>query len=307
MRFLAVGNANIDVTTFIERIPDQDEAIDALATIMSSGGSASNFALAVARLGVEVSILASLGDDPLGKIYLRTMEQGGVDTSQLKVAEGRRTGLVVIINVLGQSRRMIESPGANEDLTPMDIMQRDDLIRSADEVHMASVRVPIARAVLELREGVSWDPGMRILSKSREECWKLLSNVGKIFLNEKEAMLLSGEKDPEEAARKIAREGTDEVLIKMGPKGSLALVEGSICYVKAIPVSIVDATGAGDVFAAAYLVARAKGFSPHRSVRLASSAAALKISRPGTAYGLPMWDEITVMEFISYGKGGDGC
>lgn len=307
MKLLAVGNANIDVSAFIERIPDQDEAIDALAATMSAGGSASNFALAAARLGAEVSIIASLGDDPLGKIYLKTMEQGGVETSLLKVAEGRRTGLVVIINVLAQSRRMIESPGANEELTPMDIMERSGDIRSADEVHLASVRVPIARAVLDVRKGISWDPGMRILSKSREECWKLLSSVGKIFLNEKEAMLLSGEKDPEEAARKIAREGPDEVLIKMGPRGSLALIEGSMCHVKAIPVNVVDTTGAGDVFAAAYLVSRAKGFPPQKSVRLANSAAALTISRPGTMYGLPVWDEIAAMEFISYGKGDDEC
>ncbi len=73
MRFLAIGNANIDVTAFIERIPDQDEAIDALAATMSAGGSASNFALAAAKLGVDVSVIASLGDDPLGRIYLKTM------------------------------------------------------------------------------------------------------------------------------------------------------------------------------------------------------------------------------------------
>ncbi len=307
MRFLAIGNANIDVTTFIEKIPDQDEAIDALAATMSAGGSASNFALAAARLGVEVSVIASLGDDPLGKIYLRTMEEGGVDTSHIKIAEGRRTGLVVIINVLGESRRMIESPGANEELSPVDIVERSELIRSVEEVHMASVRVPIARAVLEVRKGVSWDPGIRILSKNRDECWKLLSGVGKIFLNEKEAAVLSGERDPETAARKIGKEGPEEVLIKMGPRGSLAWVEGSLCHVKAVPVNVVDTTGAGDVFAAAYLTSRAKGFSPVKSIRLANSAAALTISRPGTAYGLPVWDEIAAMEFISYGKGDNEC
>ncbi len=307
MKFLAVGNANIDVTTFIERIPDQDEATDALAATMSAGGSASNFALAAARLGVDVSILASLGDDQLGRIYLKTMEEGSVDTSHIKIAEGRRTGLVVIINVLGESRRMIESPGANEELSPMDVMERGQLIKSVDEVHMASVRVPIARAVLEIRGGISWDPGIRILSKSRKECWELLGGVSKIFLNEREAFLLSGERDPELAARKIGKEGPDEVLIKMGPKGSLAWVEGSICHVKAVPVNVVDTTGAGDVFAAAYLTSRAKGFPPKKAIRLANSAAALTISRPGTTFGLPVWDEIAAMEFISYGKGDNEC
>ncbi len=302
MKFLAIGNANIDVSVFVDRIPDQDEAVDALAATMSAGGSASNFALAAARLGMDVSVIASVGDDSLGKIYLRTLEEGGVDTSQVKVAEGRRTGLVVILNVSGESRRMIESLGANEELSPMDIMNKGDLVRAADEVHMASVRIPIARAVLEVREGISWDPGLRILSKNRDDVWKLLPRVGKIFLNLKESELLSKEKDPREAAKKIAKEGPDEILIKMGPKGSLAWMEGEFYFVKAIPVNVVDTTGAGDVFAAAYLTARAKGFPPRKAIRLASAAAALTISRPGTAYGLPVWDEIAAMEFISYGR-----
>lgn len=143
----------------------------------------------------------------------------------MKVAEGRRTGLVVILNVSGESRRMIESPGANEELSPMDIMNKGDLVRAADEVHMASVRIPIARAVLEVREGISWDPGLRTLSKNRDDVWKLLPRVGKIFLNLKESELLSKEKDPREAAKKIAKGGPDEILIKMGSKGSLAWIE----------------------------------------------------------------------------------
>ncbi len=303
MKFLAVGNANIDITVFVDRIPDQDEASEALAATIGAGGSASNFAMALARLGVDVSIISSIGDDPLGKIYLDTLEREGVDISQVKVVEGRRSGLVVILNVLGESRRMIESPGANEELLPEDIMGKKDLFEAANVVHMASVRIPIAEAVIKVRSGVSWDPGSRILVNNRGDVLRLLNGVSRIFLNLKEAKILSGEEDPYKAARIIAQEGPKEVFIKMGAKGSLAWIDGNICFVKAIPVNVVDTTGAGDVFAAAYLAARAKGFSPEKSIKLANAAAALTISRPGTSYGLPVWDEIVAMEFISYGKG----
>ncbi len=305
MKFLAIGNANIDITVFVDRIPDQDEASEALAATISAGGSASNFAMASARLGVDASIISSVGDDPLGKIYLSTLEREGVDISQVKIVEGRRSGLVVILNVLGESRRMIESPGANEELLPEDIMSRRHLLEAADVIHMASVRIPIAEAVIKVKSGVSWDPGSRILANSRNNVLKLLNGVDRIFLNLKEAKILSGEDNPEKAAQKIAQRGPKEVFIKMGAKGSLAWIDGSLCFVKAIPVNVVDTTGAGDVFAAAYLAARAKGFSPGKSMRLANAAAALTISRPGTSYGLPVWDEIVAMEFISYGKGAD--
>ncbi len=306
MKFIAIGNANIDITVFVDRIPDQDEASEALAATISAGGSASNFAMALAGLGMDVSIISSVGDDPLGKIYLHTLEARGVDISHIKIAEGRRSGLVVILNVLGENRRMIESPGANEELLPSDIINRRDLLKAADIVHMASVRIPIAETVIKEKEGVSWDPGSRIIMNNREDVWKLLNGVERLFLNLKEAKMLSGEENPERAAHMIAREGPKEVFIKMGARGSLAWIDGEKCFVRAIPVNVVDTTGAGDVFAAAYLAARAKGFPPGKSIRLANAAAALTISRPGTSYGLPVWDEVVAMEFISYGKA-DNC
>ncbi len=303
MKFLAIGNANIDITVFVDKIPDQDEASEALAAIIRAGGSASNFAMASARLGIDTSIISSIGDDPLGRIYLGTLEREGVDINQVKIVEGRRSGLVVILNVLGESRRMIENLGANEELLPEDVMRRKDLLEAADVVHIASVKIPIAEAVIKAKsEEVSWDPGSRILTNNKEDVLRLLNGVNRIFLNLKEAEILSGKGDLEKAAQKIAQKGPKEVFIKMGAKGSLAWIDGSICFVKAIPVNVVDTTGAGDVFAAAYLAARAKGFSPGKSIRLANAAAALAISRPGTSYGLPVWDEIVAMEFISYGK-----
>ncbi len=300
MRFVSVGNANVDITVFVERIPDQDESVPSLAATVTSGGSASNFALAASKLGAKVAMIASVGNDTLGELYLKSMREGGVDVEHVKVVDGRRTGIVVVLNVLGESRRMIESLGANLELSPKDIMEREEVLRVADEVHMASVEVPIARAVTELTKEVSWDPGTRVLRKNSYEVWNLVKRVKRIFLNAKEAKLLSKEEDLVEAAKKIGREGPDEVIIKKGSGGAIAWADGELIDVKAIDVKVVDTTGAGDVFAAAYLVARHRGFEVLRSIRLANSAAALKISRPGTTLSLPSWDEIAAMEFISY-------
>ncbi len=300
MRFVSIGNANVDITVFVERIPDQDEAVPALAATVTSGGSASNFALAASKLGAKVTMIASVGDDTLGELYLRRMRDGGVDVDHVKVVDGRRTGIVVVLNVLGESRRMIESLGANAELGPKDIMEKEEVLKVADEVHMASVGVPVARAVTELTKEVSWDPGTRVLARNHYEVWNLLDRVKRIFLNSKEAKILSGEDDLVEAAKRIGREGPDEVIIKKGSGGAIAWADGELIDVKAIEVKVVDTTGAGDVFAATYLVSRHRGYDVLRSIRLANSAAALKISRPGTTLSLPSWDEIAAMEFISY-------
>lgn len=302
MKFVAIGNANIDIKIFVERIPNPDESIDALAASVSAGGAASNFAIAAAKIGVESQIIASLGSDNLGRIYLETLKRCGVDTSSVKVVEGIRTGLVVILNVLGEERRMIESSGANEELTPSDILDRRDVLISADEVHMASVRPEIAESVLEVRKDASWDPGMRIIRRHRDKIWSLISKAGKVFLNEREAEALAGESDPLACVTRIAGRGPNEVIVKMGSRGSLAWVEGETYEVSAIPVKLVDTTGAGDIFAAVYLKARERGYGVEDCLKLANAASAIKVSRPSTVDGMPNWDEIQTMSIMFYGK-----
>ena len=301
MKFVAIGNANVDIKIFLEAIPRQDESLEALAITMSAGGAASNFAMAAAKIGIESYVIASLGDDELGKFYLDALRRGNVNTSYVKIVEGVRTGLALILNVLGEDRRMIQSSGANEELSPSDILERKQLIFSADEVHMASVRPEIAESVLEMR-GASWDPGMRMILRYKREIWSLLGKAGKIFLNEREAQELSGERDPIDCAAKIAREGPKEVVIKMGSKGSLAYVDGETHRVEAIPVKVVDTTGAGDIFAAVYLKARRRGFSIDDCLKLANAASTIKVSRPSGIDSMPTWDEIQTMKLIFYGK-----
>jgi ribokinase len=301
MKFVAIGNANVDIKIFLETIPGQDESIDALAITMNAGGAASNFAIAAAKIGIESYIIASLGNDELGRFYLEALRKGNVNTSYIKVVEGVRTGLALILNVLGEDRRMIQSSGANEELTPSDILERRELISSADEVHMATVRPDIAESVLEMREA-SWDPGMRMIAKYKRKIWSLIGRAGKVFLNEKEAQELSGERDPIDCAVKIAKEGPKEIVIKMGSKGSLAYVNGEIHRVDAIPVKVVDTTGAGDIFAAVYLKARRKGFSIDDCLKLANAASTIKVSRPSGVDSMPTWDEIQTVKLIFYGK-----
>lgn len=297
-----MGNANVDIKIFVERIPSPDESIEALAATVNAGGAASNFAMAAAKIGVESYVIACLGDDDLGRIYLEALRRCRVNTSGVKMVEGIRTGLVVILNVLGEDRRMIESAGANEELTPSDIFDRRELITSADEVHMASVRPEIAESVLELRRDASWDPGMRMIRRYRERIWSLLGKTGKVFLNEREAEALSGETDPVAGISKIAGKGPNEVIVKMGAKGSLAWVEGETYRVDAIPVKVIDTTGAGDIFAAVYLKARRRGYDVGECLRLANAASAIKVSRPSTVDGMPSWDEVQTMRLMFYGK-----
>ena len=117
---------------------------------------------------------------------------------------------------------------------------------------------------------------------------KGLACVGILKANASEARLLSGEEDPEQAARFLAGLGPREVIVTLGSKGSLVLVEGRMQRIPSIPiVDVVDPTGCGDTYIAGYLDRRLDGEDPERAAKFATALAALKLRTFGPFRGRP--------------------
>ena len=302
MVVLSVGHANVDLTLFVREIPAPDSDVRALATMIGSGGAASNFAIALSRMGEEVAVLAIVGDDLLGELYMRSMREAGVDVSHVKVVRGEITGLVTVINEVGKQRRMISTPGANARMTPDFIEEKREVIESAELVHVASLEVENAEAVARIRKDLSWDPGVKIARLGAERLREVFSSTRRLFVSRVEARVLTGEEDPRSAAEILSSMGPEEVVIKLGREGAASLISGEFMVVEALRPMVVDTTGAGDVFDAAYTVARRRGYSPESSLKLANSAAAIKLSRPGTTRGIPNWDEVVTVACMFYGE-----
>jgi len=292
VEILAVGNANIDITVFVECVPEPDEDVDVTSAVVGVGGSASNFAVACSRLGAKSAILAVVGDDPLGRYYLEEMAKRGVDTRLVRIGSGVTTGFVVIINELGKQRRMLRARGANLLLNGEVLQEASPDIKRAEVLHASSVRLRIARKLGEIRPGFSWDPGWRAVTESRQEVLELLNKVGRLFLNELEAMKLSGEENVVDAAMALSERGVPEVVVKRGSRGALVCLEGRVLEAPALRVKAVDTTGAGDVFDAAYTVARLRGMTPQQALRAANVAAGLAVTKAGATEGIPSWNEL---------------
>ncbi|WP_342765536.1 carbohydrate kinase family protein [Vulcanisaeta sp. JCM 14467] len=108
---LSMGNLNLDIYIKTDAIPRPDESVDAYETYMGGGGSAANFSVAVARLGLGSRFLGSVGNDQFGDMLIRELESEGVDTRFIKRVSHERTGTVVVIVGLDGSKRMIRYPG----------------------------------------------------------------------------------------------------------------------------------------------------------------------------------------------------
>ncbi len=293
-RIVAVGNANVDIAVFLSEIPGPDEDVDAESASLGVGGSASNFASTCALLGEETSIVAVVGDDPLGSFYLEKMAQRGVDTGLVEVRAASETGFVVILNVAGSQRRMIRYRGANLLLADDVLRRRSEVLRSAEVVHTSSVRPAVVRTLVEMGLGLSWDPGWTAVSRYREEALELMKTgqVLRAFFNEKELRALTRSGDLRKGAASIHEMGVEEVVIKRGGAGSAALTFKTWYEAPALRVRAVDTTGAGDVFDGAYTVARLRGLSPEEALRAANFAAGRTVEVPGAVKGLPLWNEI---------------
>jgi ribokinase len=296
MRITAIGNANIDITLFLEEMPGYDEDILADDIIFGPGGSASNFAAASSHLGAESFLIACVGSDLFGEVFLKEMKAHNVSTEWIKRIREERTGTVVVIQERGRQRRMITMRGANSRLGTLDFSEFLPLLRSSDVVHISSVYEDVVSGVLKVYRGISWDPGIKIVRKMGRRIIDYLSGVKRLFMNIKEAELVF---KGEDEVKKISKEV--DVILKMGSRGARAYVEGRVYEQKAVEAKAVDTTGAGDIFDAACTIALLRGMDVNSSLKLANAAASIKIAIKGTQSGLPSWKEALDVTAKFYG------
>lgn len=295
MRVTAIGNANIDITLFLDEMPGYDEDVFAEEIIFGPGGSASNFAAASSHLGAESFLIACVGDDLFGEVFLNGMKIHNVSTEWIKRVKGERTGTVVVIQERGKQRRMITMRGANSMLEMLDFSEFLPLLRSSDVVHVSSVNEEVVSRVLQAYKRISWDPGIKIIKKIGKGVKNYLPGVKRLFMNIREAELVFREEEIKRISEDV------EVILKMGEKGARAYVKGELYEQRAVNARAVDTTGAGDVFDAAYTVAVLKGMDVDSSLKIANAAASIKITKKGTQSGLPSWEEAINTAIKFYG------
>lgn len=276
---IAVGNLNVDVTMYVSRLPGPDEAVIADDLIIGPGGSASNYAVAVAAYGHTAYLVASTSTDPLAEGVLSILEEKGVKTLYVKRIESP-PGLVSVYVIPGGERLMVKFRGANELLSPNDVPR--SLLEKASIVHIASIPPSIALEIADRASDlglmVSYDPGAYAL-KNPDSVLKVLKNVTILFLNRKEAKAISIH-DP----RNLLEHGPLMIVVKKGPAGAYVVTHGDKYY-SGVSRPIrppVDSTGAGDAFDAFFNAAYLDYKDPGKALMYALAAGALKVTCKGS-------------------------
>ncbi len=269
---LVYGNINVDVTLFVESLPEPGSETEAHALRVGGGGSAANTAVALARLGIPAAMLGCVGNDEEGRAALKSLVKEGVDVSLVRKVSAPTGRVFVVVDARGE-RTMIALRGANTMLSPEDLSST--FLERVTWVHVSGGRLDVGRKLLEMACEAcipsSYDPGSAAYRAPVEAVRPLIERAGVLLVNETEYGALK--------RRSIEPSGI--VVVKRGAKGSAILLDGEIIEVEAFRVRAVDTTGAGDAFNAGFLAGMLYGFELKECLILANAVAAIKVTREG--------------------------
>jgi sugar/nucleoside kinase (ribokinase family) len=255
---VVVGDVATDVVVVLGGDPAPNS--DRPATIRTRGGGAgANVAAHLARLGTAVTLVGCVGDDPPAAGLAGDLAADGVRLA-LRRVPGAATGTIVSLVEPGGQRSMLADRGANLELAPGDLV----LPGRGGHLHLSGYTLldprPRAAGLVAIRAAiaagatVSVDPASTgPLARYGAEQWLAdTAGAAMVFPNAEEAWLLTGEPDPEAAARLLAAR-YPVVVVTLGAEGALWASGDALVRRPAHPATVVDTTGAGDAFAAGLL------------------------------------------------------
>jgi ribokinase len=281
----------------LPHLPKPGETVSGGAFSTAAGGKGANQAVAAARAGANVGLVARVGEDSFGEQAIAGFVGDGIDVSHVTRNPAAPSGVALIFVDDGGENCIAVAPGANATLTPEDVVAAEDLITGAEVVVM-QLETPIetvGRAAALAREH-----GVRVIlnpAPARQLSDEILGNVSILTPNESEAELLTGiqvsdDAGAEEAARALSARGVDIVILTLGSRGAYVFESDSGELVPGFEVQAVDTTAAGDVFNGSLAVGLAEGKPLAEAVRFANAAAALSVTKLGAQPSAPTRSEI---------------
>jgi ribokinase len=279
-----VGSVNVDLVVAVERLPAPGETVAGGRFAQHGGGKSANQAVAAARLGADVAFVGAIGDDAMGEGAVAALAAEGIDVSGVARLDAPTGVALIVVDAAGENQIAVAS-GANAAfaLAELDLIG-DGVVLLGNEVSDEVVE-RAARAANAAGWPVVLNPApARALPDAA---------LAVITPNASEAAQLTGEEEPEAAARVLVEQTGAAVLVTRGARGALLLEPGGEPQrLDATEVDVVDTTGAGDTVNGALAAELAEGRSLADAARFALRAAALSTTAPGARGGMPRRAEV---------------
>lgn len=273
------------------------QALKPLGVKYVAGGSAANTITCTAILGMPSSFIGKVGNDELGQLFRSDQEQYGIRT-QLLTSETHSSGRSMVFVSGGNAERTFAVYlGAALDLVPEDL--RPEWFEGYDYFHIEGYLVQnqdLVRRAVELARAAGCIISLDLASYNVVESNLTFLHdivekyVDIVFANETEARAFTGESDPRAALEVLARI-SETAIVKVGKAGSWLKRGDEVQFVEPWPADPVDATGAGDTYAAGFLYAHSLGMPLRVCGEVGSIIAAKVVEVIGTKIDIPRWKD----------------
>ncbi len=299
-KILVVGSSNTDMIIKLDRIPQPGETILGGEFATAAGGKGANQAVAAARAGGDVTLIARVGRDMFGEKAVAGFVQDAIHVQHVTRDPAAPSGVALIFVAKDGENSIAVAGGANGRLSPADVKKAKGSIADAKAVVM-QLETPLktvqTAAKLAARAEV---PVILNPAPAQKLPGELLKLVSILTPNETEAELLTGiavtnEKSAARAADALLAQGVETVIITLGARGAYVAAASTRELVPGFRVKPVDTTAAGDVFNGALAVALGEGRPLLEAVRFANAAAAISVTRLGAQPSAPVRKEIETL------------
>jgi sulfofructose kinase len=291
---LAVGGIDADLVLTVGELPSYDEKVMGTLVGWMAGGPAANCACAASRLGLRAAALAMVGDDRSGQIVVDGYTEFGVDTSLIEVVPGATSPFTVILIPPTGEKAIVVVPGT----PPSYRMDRvEQALRKTRVMYMMPgaqaqflelarlARACGAEVMIDVESTVAIDP-----SSLRQA----LAAVDIASFNRDGFIAAAGEQPTAETVQRLLEYGPHTIVVTLGAQGALAATVERVAQAPGYRVEVVDTTGAGDTFNAAFLSATQGGLALDERLRFANAAAAVSVTGMGPRGCLPTRQAVEV-------------
>ena len=288
---LSVGGLTIDIVLRVDRLPGHDEKVLSSLIGRMPGGPQPNFACAASKLGLCVKSLAHIGSDEVGETVKADLVRHNVDTANVETVPGETFTTIILLDSTGE-KAIIVVPSAKSNYRPTLVKQalrninymyiwpepRDVFIELSRKAQANNVQVMIdvedtackgpdfVEAVLPFTDIASFNYGG----------FKAATGADSITSDK---------------LRNLLKYGPHTVVVTHGHKGAYAVTAGEDAHHDGYNVPVIDSTGAGDTFNAAFLVGTTLEYSLSERLAFACAAGAISVTGLGPRGHLPSFEE----------------
>jgi len=301
---IVIGSFVMALTTRLPRMPHAGESLVADLLDVGPGGKGSNLAVAVARQGKQVGLVAKLGTDLFSSVAFDLWHKEGIDTAHVVQTQDEQTGVALVYLEPNGQNRIGVYPGANLALAAAEGLAIEPYLSGAK---VLALQLEIADSAVLAAMQMAHRHNLTVLlnpAPARSLSDEILRQTDVLTPNENESRVLLGldvsdtgmghaDIGHAEVGRALLDKGPKIIIITLGEHGSLVVQrDAEPVHVPAYPVQAIDTVGAGDAFSGGLCVALAEGRPLLEAVRWASVTAALSVTHIGAIPGLPTRDQV---------------